>query len=93
MSCHNGCKQPESASLFKTLQASFQQAGEFWIVIDAPDERHKRNDDLNGDLLELYQELDSSRTDGSRPDRLNSARYQRINQSMDGGDISGERSI
>ncbi|KAH7016244.1 ankyrin repeat-containing domain protein [Microdochium trichocladiopsis] len=50
-SCKNGRRQPESASLFKTFRSLLQQAGETWIVLDALDECHKRNDGLTGGLL------------------------------------------
>lgn len=56
-SCQNGLRQPESASLLKSLQASPQQVGEVWIVIDALDECHERNDGLTGDLLSWIQGL------------------------------------
>lgn len=56
-SCQDGRQQPESASLLETFQASLQQAGEVWIVIDALDECRRRNDVLTGDLLSWVQSI------------------------------------
>ncbi|KAK8052793.1 hypothetical protein PG996_012094 [Apiospora saccharicola] len=50
-SCHDGSRQPDSPSLFKLFQSMVQKAGEVWIVLDALDECHGRNEGFAGGLL------------------------------------------
>ncbi|KAJ1328910.1 ankyrin repeat domain-containing protein 50 [Microdochium nivale] len=56
-SCHDGGRQPDSASLLQLLQSMFQQAGEIWIVLDALDECRERIGGFAGGLLPWIRNL------------------------------------
>ncbi|ETS84370.1 hypothetical protein PFICI_02395 [Pestalotiopsis fici W106-1] len=50
-SCQGGDRQPDDASLHKLLHDILQHAGEVWMVLDALDECHNRDEDPRHKLL------------------------------------------
>jgi hypothetical protein len=56
-SCNNGDRQPDHRSLYTLFQNMMKQAGEIWIVLDALDECHIRNEGSAYGLISWIRSL------------------------------------
>lgn len=58
-SCDNGSRQPDQKSLLALLRnmLQYEHEGEVWIVLDALDECHARNESTTSDLMSYIRSL------------------------------------
>lgn len=50
-SCNEGSRQPNTSKLYELFQGMLQQVGEVWLILDALDECHLRDDSFANGLL------------------------------------------